>query len=274
MYSLPSADDGSNGDPNDLEQRLRGKALQDQLVGNPGVTPIPGGTDGSVLTGPVDNVDYAPTVPIDAPVGNSGPSAPSTPTTPTTPEPYVPWGGWEAQPELYTGAAKGYSNGTNATYTTVQTAFQNAIQNLLNGPSPQQAGQDVLNSPAVKAHNLVADKQAEKDRAFLAERAAAGGYSGSGGFNSGVIGLRQKAGEDKAAYAGDQAAQEEQGRRQELLTALSMAQQLGDRETTRALQVQLAQMQQGTAADQLAAQIADRQAYYNQLALQNIFGGF
>jgi hypothetical protein len=117
--------------------------------------------------------------------------------------------------------------------------FSSALRTLINGPSPSAAGRDVLNSAPVTAFNANAKRNEGRDRQFLAERAAAGGYSGSGGFETGVLGLRAKTNEAMDRFAGEQAGVQEQGRRQELMQALAMALQFGDSESARELQREL-----------------------------------
>lgn len=162
--------------------------------------------------------------------------------------------------------------------------FSSALRTLINGPTPKQAGQDVLNSAPVTAFNANAKRNEARDRQFLAERAAAGGYSGSGGFESGVLGLRQRTNEAMDRFAGEQANIQEQGRRDELLRALSMAMAFGDAEAARALQAELgrgslAVQREGiasnrdTALDQLGYNYANMQNSLNQNWLASLFGG-
>jgi hypothetical protein len=117
--------------------------------------------------------------------------------------------------------------------------FSSALSKLINGPSPKQAGMDVMTSAPVTAFNANAKRNEARDRQFLAERAAAGGYSGSGGFDSGVLSLRARTNEGMDRFAGEQANIQEQGRRDELMRALAMALQFGDAELARSLQREL-----------------------------------
>jgi hypothetical protein len=171
------------------------------------------------------------------------------------------------------GVMGGPSGTTPGAPQTVQGAFQSSLMQLLNGPSPQEAGQNVMSSPAVTGYNLARSKQEERDRALMAERGAAGGYSSSGGMNTGILGLRQAAGSDMAKFAGEQAGIAEQGRRQELMQALALAQQMGDSESARQIQLQIAQMGNAFNYDQLGFNVANQEAYWNQQALQSLLGG-
>jgi hypothetical protein len=175
---------------------------------------------------------------------------------------------------LYTGTFGSTStSGGQATTPSINAAFQNALQGLLTGPSPQQAGQQVMSSPAVTGYQLAQQRQEARDRAFAAERAAANGTSASGGFNTTLTGLHQQRGENVAQFAGQEAANAEKGRRQELLTALSLAQQMGDSAEARRIQWDLGLQQQGQFDAGLNFQAQDRQQFYNQQALQALFGG-
>jgi hypothetical protein len=153
--------------------------------------------------------------------------------------------------------------------------FSSALRTLINGPSPKQAGMDVMKSAPVTAFNANAKRNEARDRQFLAERAAAGGYSGSGGFDSGVLGLRARTNEAMDRFAGEQANTQEQGRRDELMRALSMALAFGDAESARALQRELGlgsldvqrygiSTGRDTALDQLGYNYANMQNNLNQ----------
>ena len=183
-----------------------------------------------------------------------------------------------ATPGAGTGASAPVAPSAPATPNSIQGAYQQALQNLMTGPTPQQAGANVATSAPVTAFNAQAKQNEGRDRAFLAERAAAGGFSGSGGMESGILGLRQNANTAMNTFAGNQANTQEQGRRQELMTALSLAQAMGDNNAARQLQQQLGManidLQSNQYKDQLGFNYANLQNNMNADVMRTLFGGF
>jgi hypothetical protein len=118
-------------------------------------------------------------------------------------------------------------------------AYNKALYGLLTGPSPQQAGANAANSGAVGAARTSLIRNEGRDRQFAAERAAATGTSGSGGFETGLMGLRQRTNEGLMNFTGQQANIQEAGRRDELLRSLTLAAQMGDSNAARQLQREL-----------------------------------
>lgn len=185
---------------------------------------------------------------------------------------------------LPTGAPAGATGTTNATTGDITQAYKNSLQSLLTGPTPQQAQQNVQTSPAMTAYRTQAQRGEARDRAFMAERGAAQGFSGSGGMETGIAGLRQQRALGESAFAGGLAERNEQGRRDELLRAMAMAFQMGDNESARALQQQLASMSndtarlgistgRDTALDQLGFNYANLQNNMNTNPLAMLIGG-
>jgi hypothetical protein len=166
----------------------------------------------------------------------------------------------------------------------IQGAFQTALMKLLNGPSPQEAGMDVMNGTAVSAYNANAKRQEARDRQLIAERMAAEGFGDSGALESEILGLRARGAEGMNRYAGEQASIAEQGRRDELLNALSMALTFGDNEAARAIQRELGLGQIGAqnyatstsrdnAMDRLGFDYADLEQRMNEAAMEYLFSG-
>jgi len=164
----------------------------------------------------------------------------------------------------------------NATSGDINQSYKNAMQSLLTGPTPQQAQQNVTTSPAMTAYRQQAQKGEARDRAFMAERAAAQGFSGSGGMETGILGLRQARGAGEAAFAGGLAERNEAGRRDELLRAMALAFQMGDNESARAIQQQLGMASintsRDTALDQLGFNYANLQNSMNINPLAQLIG--
>lgn len=167
-----------------------------------------------------------------------------------------------------TGGSGGGVGATNATPVGVNQQYMNAMQSLLSGPTPQQAQQNVSTSPAMTAYRSQAQKGEARDRAFLAERNAAQGFSGSGGMETGIMGLRQARGHGEANFAGNLATENERGRRDELLRAMSLAQAMGDNDSARQLQRELGigglDLQRNQYQDQLGFNYANLQNSMNE----------
>ena len=160
-----------------------------------------------------------------------------------------------------------------ASPSSIQGAYQQALQNFLVGPSPAGAAANVASSPAVTAYQGMLQKQGAKDRAFLAERGAAGGFSNSGGMETGLMGMRQDAGQKLAEFTGNQAQVAENNRRDELFKSLALAQQMGDTNSAQALQRELFGLNLGLQQDQLGYNYANLQNQMNQAALLALLGG-
>lgn len=97
--------------------------------------------------------------------------------------------------------------------------LQALITELMAGRGP--AVGDVTNDPAAQAYSLQKRRAAERLRGTAANRLAASGVSGSGEFDTEVLGINEAAGEDIARFSADLANQ----RRGEMTqTALSGAQ--------------------------------------------------
>lgn len=123
---------------------------------------------------------------LDAPMG--GPNVPDGPRNPNP-------GSERSGP--YTGGAQHALTGTatpgqqtaQGQPATVTGAFQQALLNRL-APGPINAQNPEI-APAIQANQLAEQRGQERQRSLLAERAAAGGYSGSSGFDTQLRQLEQ-----------------------------------------------------------------------------------
>lgn len=108
--------------------------------------------------------------------------------------------------------------------TNVAGAYQQAMVNKL-APAPVNA-----QNPAVKqsidANRLAGQRGFERDRNMLAERAAAGGYDGSGAFDSQLLGLAQNRTAREGAYEGQALGQLQRDQDNQIMAALGMGGQM------------------------------------------------
>jgi hypothetical protein len=148
-------------------------------------------------------------------------------------------GGWVPKDHPLAGQAQPQAAAPAGQPGDIGGAYNKALYGLLTGPSPQQAGANAANSGAVGAARTSLIRNEGRDRQFMAERAAATGTSGSGGFETGLMGLRQRTNEGMMNFTGQQANIQEAGRRDELLRSLTLAAQMGDSNAARQLQREL-----------------------------------
>jgi hypothetical protein len=125
-------------------------------------------------------------------------AAPATPGAPAatggTPTPTTAIGALTGQAAVGGQPAQG-------SQATAAGAFQQALLNRL---APEQAtAQSAELQPALKANRLAEQRGMERDRAMLAERAAANGTSNSGGFETGLAGLAQARSGREGQYEAD-----------------------------------------------------------------------
>lgn len=127
-------------------------------------------------------------------------------------------------------------------------------------------GQDTnaasVNDPDIKpqadAFRLARDRAAKQEREMMAERAANTGLNyggqGSGAFESGLQGIAEQAGQDKAGFEADLVGRRLDARRQQLMQALQLADALGARSEANTLQSELAQIDAGLRQNALGVQ--------------------
>lgn len=124
-----------------------------------------------------------------------------------------------------------------------------------------------VNDPGIAENlagqRLALQRSAERQQAQGAEARTTMGLSDSGFADSSRAGIEQARGEAEARGIGDVLGGELQNRRQILMQLLNSALASGDSESARALQMQLATMNQGLAQDQLAFNYADLNARNN-----------
>lgn len=165
------------------------------------------------------------------------------------------------------------SYGGPATMPTTQSpyspALQQAILALLN--TPQTVDADSLRkSPEFRAKALGEQRAEERQRAQLAEEAAGGGWSASGGFNTRLAGLRQQRGENESDFLGQLAVSKMQENRERLLAGIQAATQIGQFDQAQALQLELANLDAAIRRETLAQQGSQfgQQLGFNYTALQ------
>jgi hypothetical protein len=115
---------------------------------------------------------------------------------------------------------------------------------------------DVQNDPiyqqAVRANQLGVLRSADRQRKALAERAAAGGTRASGGFNVGVRGIQERAGEQDTQFRSGLALDRLQQRESQLVEAIRLARAVGQDDIANQLELQRLQLQQELGRGDLA----------------------
>lgn len=107
--------------------------------------------------------------------------------------------------------------------------------------TPTTITPEALNDhPAVQAMRMQEQRSEERQRRQMAERADLEGWSDSGGFDSGLAGIREKRGMNEANFVGNLATQQLRDNRDTLFNALQLATQQGQFDKAQQLQRELA----------------------------------
>jgi hypothetical protein len=194
----------------------------------------------------------------------------------------MPMGGGATTAGAHTGVG-GYTPPTSPPASALTNAYREAIAKLLNTPQTVDP-QTLYNSPENSAFRLSAQRSEERQREQLAERAAADGYSGSGGFESGLSSLRQNRGEAESQFLGQLAMAQMMRNREDLQFGIQTAMADGQFEAAQALQKQLAELDASLrrmALEQdmnqfnlsLGFNYAQLEALLNQRATEALLGG-
>ena len=136
--------------------------------------------------------------------------------------------------------------------TTVAQSFQQALVNRLN-PQPINAQNSQI-APAIEANKLAEQRGFERNRNLLAERAAANGTSGSGGFETGLLGLAQDRAAREGQFEGNAVMNLGNQQRQDLTSALALGGNLLGDQQRMDLQRQLAELDAQLRREGLGAQ--------------------
>ena len=121
-----------------------------------------------------------------------------------------------------------------------QQAAQEALMRLLANAQTAQTISDPKLAPVSDAYRLQRQRGLERERRSLAERHAATGTRGGGGFNVDVNSALQGANRDTALFDANLVKDANDAQRQQLVQAIGMAQQAGDAQAERDLRQKLA----------------------------------
>jgi hypothetical protein len=152
------------------------------------------------------------------------------------------------------GGAGGPMAGAGAAGGPGGTDFQAQIRQMLLAKMGQMSapvdGSDPIISGQTDAYRNEQSRGADRQRAVLAERAAADGSlqgnSSSGGFDSAIQGIQEQAATKTGDFKTQLMGRELENRRASLNQLMQMALQTGDAESARTLQMQLAQIDDQT----------------------------
>lgn len=148
------------------------------------------------------------------------------------------------------GAPAGASYQTPAITDEVTRILMARLKELQN---PGDVDHDPLYQQSVRAYQVGQLRAADRQRNALAERAAATGTgTSSGGFNVGVAGINERAGENSAQYRSGLAMDRLQAREAQLNQAIQMARAVGQDDIANQLEVQRLSLQQELGRGDLA----------------------
>lgn len=119
--------------------------------------------------------------------------------------------------------------------------------------NPQDVSSDPIYQQAVRQNQIGQLRSADRQRKALAERTAAtGGTTRSGGFNVGVQGINERAGESAAQYRSGLALDRLTAREQQLSEYIKMARAVGQDDIANQLELQRLQLQEELGRGDLA----------------------
>lgn len=117
------------------------------------------------------------------------------------------------------------------------------MQRLSELKNPADLDNDPIYQKAVRANQVALMRGADRQQKALAERSAAGGTRATGGFNVGVRGIQERAGEQGAAFSAGLAVDRLQAREAQLVEAIRLARAVGQDDIANQLEVQRLQLQ-------------------------------
>lgn len=130
---------------------------------------------------------------------------------------------------------------------------------LLNTPQ-DISPEELMRSPEAAAHRLSSQRAYERNRALVAERNAAQGFSASGAAESDIMRLAQGRGESEAAFMGELAGQKLEANRRRLEQGIQFALSQGQFIEAQRLEERLAQLDAAIRREQIKAALATSNA--------------
>jgi hypothetical protein len=146
----------------------------------------------------------------------------------------------------------------------VQSVYQDSLLSLIQNAQRPPSLTDPTLQPASDVYRASQQRATERARSALAERAAATGTLGAGGFDAGVQQLYNEEGRNIAEYNANLVLGEMQARRQQLMQGLALAQATGNAEAARQLQTQLALLQESMGESQFGRELGFREKALGQ----------
>ncbi len=183
---------------------------------------------------------------------------PTTPApTPVEPPPPRPGGGGGSGPGAVAPVPSGGGGGVSSQLpgdvlslfnrqpekTPVQSAYQDALLKYMNRGQQTPSLDDPILGPQAEVFRVAQQRNQERNRRSLAERASATGQGQSGYLDRQINQGVQQQGMNTASFNANLLGGEMNKRREELLAALQLASSTGNQEATRELQAKLAQVQ-------------------------------
>lgn len=248
----PPIDTGDDLPIEDPKYPIDPPVLEDDPIEDPKYPIDPPVLDGDTLDkeigsgrggGPIDKTgktpDWTPIDPAGGDIGVLGPPQKGVMTPPWTPSGGGPGGG------------------------DLRTAFMDRLMAMMNRKGPNI-------DAAIGAHRTASQRGAERQRALLAERAAASGINESGAMDTGVLGIEQDRGASDAAYEADLTQRGQDQNDQMIMQALGLGGGFLSSQDRLGLDRELGMGQLGLGRDRLNLDAATSEGQMNLQALMAI----
>jgi hypothetical protein len=149
--------------------------------------------------------------------------------------------------------------------------IQDKILELINQGPVDPNSEDIKN--VVNAARVQERRQGDRARAFMAERRAASGLQGGGGFDTGVLGIEQGIGERLGGLSAGMVREAQTTRANQIMAALTLGQGRISAEMQDSLQRELAAIQAQLQREGMALQNSQFEAGLSQQALLALLAG-
>lgn len=166
-------------------------------------------------------------------------SAPATPQRPTfappASQPSISAGGQASAPMQWPSATVAQPIQKNPLTSLLESILTGRLNDL---SKPFDANADPNIQQTINAYNLGQERDARKQRAVAAERAAASGFGGSGALNAKIQGIAERQGQNQSMFAAKTVYDRMKDRDQQLDVALQLARATGQDDVVNQLEQQ------------------------------------
>ncbi len=142
----------------------------------------------------------------------------------------------------------------------IQSTYQDSLLKLIADNQKPVSLEDPQLQPASDVYRATRQREADRARSSAAERAAATGTLGAGGFDANVGQIENRKGMDIAQHDSDLVLNEMNARRQQLTQGLALAQQTGNADAERQIRTQLALLDAAVNESQFGRELQFRES--------------